>query len=547
MWRLVGMESTTNTVMGGDAALVEQALRGDRGAFARLVSLHQGAASAVAYSICGDFHTSEDIAQEAFVAAWKKLGELREKDHFRPWVCTMARNGALARIRRSARRGEGTNADGEEAADAGDGPSAEAMKAEEAALVWGMIDAMDETYREPLILFYREEQSAAAVASALDLSEEAVRQRLSRGRVLLREELARRVEGALFRSRPGPVFTSAVMGALPPVAVAGVGLSLAASSAKAAGGTGAASSGGGGASVFGIGAFLAQLASAFVGVLSLYLLLRFLFAHEIPRGLRTAVLKAAGGALALVLLFAGLVTWIILSGAKLGFAGIPPMPIAIAFVILFLTPILFLSLRASKEIGKYSVGTCGVKRVVRRRSRIRFLGLPLYDVAFGPDPEKGEKTGMARGWLAFGDTAVGLVAFGGVALGLVACGGFAFGALSIGGLVGGYFSLGGFALGWIACGGVAVGWNLALGGFTVAHGLAVGGVAISVTEALGGVSSAPMANLQATVDRMNGPGWPGNLIRFLPYTCVLSLLGIPGLWMGLRYFHGKERGKALFR
>jgi RNA polymerase sigma factor (sigma-70 family) len=526
---------------------VEQALRGDRGAFANLVSLHQGAASAVAYSICGDFHASEDIAQEAFVSAWKNLGELREKDRFRPWVCTMARNGAIARVRRSARRGEGADADGAEAVDAGEGPSAEAMKAEEAALVWGTIDAMDENYREPLILFYREEQSVAAVASALELSEEAVRQRLSRGRVILREELARRVEGALFRSRPGPVFTAAVMGALPPVAVAGVGLSLAASSAKAAGGTGAASSSGGGASALGIGGILAQFASALVGVLSAYLLVRFLFAREIPRGLRMTVLKAVGGSLALVLLFAGLITWIILSGAKLGFGGIPPLPVAIAFVILFLTPILFLSMRASKEIQKYSVGTCGTRKVVRRRSRIRFLGLPLYDVAFGPDPEKGEKTGMARGWLAFGDTAVGLVAFGGVAMGLVACGGFAFGALSIGGLVAGFFSLGGFALGWIACGGVALGWNLALGGFTVAHGLAVGGVAVSVTEALGGVSSAPMANLQATADRVNGPGWPGNLIRFLPYTCVLSLLGLPGLWMGLRYFHGKGRAKTLLK
>ncbi|HNX04133.1 MAG TPA: hypothetical protein PKI32_01445, partial [Opitutales bacterium] len=90
-------------------------------------------------------------------------------------------------------------------------------------------------------------------------------------------------------------------------------------------------------------------------------------------------------------------------------------------------------------------------------------------------------------------------------------------------------------------GGVALGWNLALGGFTVAHGLAVGGVAISATEALGGAASAPLANAQELADRVNGPGWPGNLIRFLPYTCALSLFGLPGLWMGLKYLHGKKR------
>jgi RNA polymerase sigma factor (sigma-70 family) len=97
------------------------------------VSLHQGAASAVAYSICGDFHASEDIAQEAFVSAWKKLGELREKDRFRPWVCTMARNGALARVRRSAVAAR-TPVPTVRRPPTRRGALREAMKAEEAAL-----------------------------------------------------------------------------------------------------------------------------------------------------------------------------------------------------------------------------------------------------------------------------------------------------------------------------------------------------------------------------------------------------------------------------
>ena len=52
-----------------------------------------------------------------------------------------------------------------------------------------------------------EEQSVAQVAAALDLSPDAVKQRLSRGRGLLREQVARLVEGALRRSRPGRPFT----------------------------------------------------------------------------------------------------------------------------------------------------------------------------------------------------------------------------------------------------------------------------------------------------------------------------------------------------
>jgi DNA-directed RNA polymerase specialized sigma24 family protein len=48
---------------------------------------------------------------------------------------------------------------------------------------------MPASYREPLILFYREQQSVAEVATQLELTEETVKQRLSRGRSMLRSEL----------------------------------------------------------------------------------------------------------------------------------------------------------------------------------------------------------------------------------------------------------------------------------------------------------------------------------------------------------------------
>ena len=65
-----------------------------------------------------------------------------------------------------------------------------------------------------MVLFYREEQSIADVARQLDLSEDAVKQRLSRGRAILREEIAALVESALTRSRPTAAFTASVIGAL---------------------------------------------------------------------------------------------------------------------------------------------------------------------------------------------------------------------------------------------------------------------------------------------------------------------------------------------
>lgn len=106
---------------------------------------------------------------------------------------------------------------------------------------------------------------------------------------------------------------------------------------------------------------------------------------------------------------------------------------------------------------------------VRRRSTNEFLGLPWYDVAFGPDPARGETRGHAKGVVAIGDIATGLLAIGGIARGLVALGGLAVGVFSIGGasigLAGAFggaalslgLAVGGGALGTVAVGGGAVG------------------------------------------------------------------------------------------
>ena len=118
----------------------------------------------------------------------------------------------------------------------------------------------------------------------------------------------------------------------------------------------------------------------------------------------------------------------------------------------------------------------GSFRGVRRRSALVFAGLPLYDIAIGPDPERGELRGHAKGVLAFGDLATGIVALGGLARGVVAFGGLAAGILSIGGLsIGLLLAVGGAAIGSIALGGGAAG-GVAIGG-AAAGRYACGGTA----------------------------------------------------------------------
>jgi hypothetical protein len=115
-------------------------------------------------------------------------------------------------------------------------------------------------------------------------------------------------------------------------------------------------------------------------------------------------------------------------------------------------------------------------RGVRKQSEHLFLGLPLYAIAVGPDPARGEFRGHARGVFALGDVATGIVALGGLARGVIAIGGLAVGIVAIGGLsVGLLVAFGGMALGLIAVGGGALG-GIAVGGVSLGY-YASGGLA----------------------------------------------------------------------
>ncbi len=105
-------------------------------------------------------------------------------------------------------------------------------------------------------------------------------------------------------------------------------------------------------------------------------------------------------------------------------------------------------------------GTC---QSVRKRSTKTLCGLPLIDIAIGPDLEKNEMRGHAHGIIAVGDIAKGWIAFGGVATGGLAIGGVALGLISIGGVGIGLLALGGLAIGGVAMGGGAIG-IVAVGG-----------------------------------------------------------------------------------
>jgi RNA polymerase sigma factor (sigma-70 family) len=198
---------------------VEAAQRGDQTAFTRLVESTCVLVSSIAVAIARDPDVGRDIAQDVFLSAWHDIRKLREPSSFLPWLRQITRNRARHVIRTSRRRrrrieeneaSEFLEAVMDPRPDAGQQLIAE----ERRRAIAETIDLLPEETREVVTLFYREGQSVAHVAALLDLSEAAVRQRLSRARLRLRHELIHRLGRDLVSTAPGSAFVAGVAAAL---------------------------------------------------------------------------------------------------------------------------------------------------------------------------------------------------------------------------------------------------------------------------------------------------------------------------------------------
>jgi len=321
------------------------------------------------------------------------------------------------------------------------------------------------------VLFYREDQSIAQVAIQLDLSQETVKQRLSRGRSMLRAEVASVVESALSRSRPGPGFTAGVMAAIavsiPVTSTAAVVSAVAASSAQGAG-----SAGVGAGTVAGPAAGLAT-----TWIMSKLIRMNGRSPQEqavVGRGFRNAVL----GVWVMVVV---LVAALLLAGDAMKQS---PWTMAIgitAWTAMLLAGIFRLSTQLEKDVTRIRIETgttdaeyaptlaaAGLKPAGPRRyeSPWRLFGLPLFSFASGGMDTGGFRSRWARGWVAIGDGAISpLLAIGGFAMAPIAIGGATVGivSLSLLGVAVGGLALGSLAAGWWAIGFVAVAWEGAVG------------------------------------------------------------------------------------
>jgi RNA polymerase sigma factor (sigma-70 family) len=197
---------------------VDLAKSGDQQAFGRLVTQTRNLVSSIALSIVKDLDNSEDVAQQVYIGAWQNMSELKNASSFLPWLRQMTRYKALNFLRDNKTR---QKVDGEEADDIlaqFSDPTLDldiSMQRKQSNIILhDFISQLPEESREIVLLYYREEQSTQQVARMLEQSEANIRQKLSRVRQLLHEQILGKHGRLLLSTAPALGFSSLVLGVI---------------------------------------------------------------------------------------------------------------------------------------------------------------------------------------------------------------------------------------------------------------------------------------------------------------------------------------------
>jgi RNA polymerase sigma-70 factor (ECF subfamily) len=186
-----------------EAFLLARARQGDLSAFEDVVRRYQRRVYATALRIVRNHETADDVAQEAFVRAWRLLDRFELGRPFGPWVCRIAANLAVNHVRSPrAREQPLPEAFGERPA-AGLDPLARVLDVEAARVLSEAVSALPEEQRAVFVLRAYEELSYQEIAETLGLSPGTVMSRLFRARERLARALEPYLGGAARRGAGG--------------------------------------------------------------------------------------------------------------------------------------------------------------------------------------------------------------------------------------------------------------------------------------------------------------------------------------------------------
>jgi len=190
----------------GEAQLLARLRRGEDDAFEQLVRQHSGRLLATARRLLGNEHDAQDALQEAFLSAFKAIGQFTGAAKLSTWLHRIVVNAALMKLRSHRRKAEESieellpqfNEQGEWSSQVAPWEASSdtlLQQQETRTLVRRCIDRLPETYRTVLFLRDIEDLNTEEVADALGITPNAVKIRLHRARQALRTLLERELVG----------------------------------------------------------------------------------------------------------------------------------------------------------------------------------------------------------------------------------------------------------------------------------------------------------------------------------------------------------------
>ena len=183
-----------------EAELLTRCAKGDTGAFGKLVNHYENAVFNLVFRMVGNRHDAEDVTQEVFIRAFRKIRTFGGRSSFATWLYSIAANQSISeRRRRSAKSRKGSvqmsvldsNDNGTAYDPPGDGPAPDTklQASETHRQIEQAIAELDDDFRTVVVLRDIEELDYSTISDVLGCSRGTVKSRLHRARLELRQKL----------------------------------------------------------------------------------------------------------------------------------------------------------------------------------------------------------------------------------------------------------------------------------------------------------------------------------------------------------------------
>lgn len=176
--------------------IIARARRGDADAFEQLVVAYREQVFRLALRMCGSEADADEVAQEAFLSAWKALPNFRGESQFSTWLYQLTTHAAIDLMRREKRQIAAADITEVSAAAPAPSPQQQAEQSEQREIVRDAILQLAPEQREVVVLRFMEELSYEEIGAVLKLPSGTVKSRLNRAKAQLKEILSK--SGNLF-------------------------------------------------------------------------------------------------------------------------------------------------------------------------------------------------------------------------------------------------------------------------------------------------------------------------------------------------------------